>query len=59
MTEGFIPPHGGYEELLSYQKAKIVYDGTARFCERFLQKHDRTYDQTLTEQDLLKMLEVR
>lgn len=45
MTQGFIPPHGGYEELLSYQKAKIVYDGTARFCERFLQKRDRTYDQ--------------
>jgi len=45
MTEGFIPPHGGYEQLLSYQKAKIVYDGTVRFCERFLQKRDRTYDQ--------------
>lgn len=44
MTEGFIPPHGGYEQLLSYQKAKVVYDGTVRFCERFLQKRDRTYD---------------
>jgi four helix bundle suffix protein len=45
MTEGFIPAHGGYETLLSYQKAKIVYDGTARFCKRFVQKRDRTYDQ--------------
>ena len=45
MTTGFIPAHGGYEELLSYQKAKVVYDGTARFCERFVQKRDRTYDQ--------------
>jgi four helix bundle suffix protein len=45
MTERFIPPHGGYENLLSFQKARIVYDGTARFCERFLRKSDRTYDQ--------------
>ena len=45
MSNGFIPPHGGYEELLSYRKAKVVYDGTVRFCERFLQKRDRTYDQ--------------
>jgi len=45
MTEGFIPPHGGYETLLSYQKAKVVYDGTVRFCERFVEKRDRTYDQ--------------
>jgi four helix bundle suffix protein len=45
MTEHFIPPHGGYEDLLSYQKAKVVYDGTVRFCERFLEKRDRTYDQ--------------
>jgi four helix bundle suffix protein len=43
--EKFIPPHGGYEDLLSFQKARIVYDGTVRFCERFLQKRDRTYDQ--------------
>jgi four helix bundle suffix protein len=44
-TEKFIPPHGGYEKLLSFQKARIVYDGTVRFCERFLQKRDRTHDQ--------------
>ncbi len=45
MTERFIPPHGGYEDLLSFQKARIVYDGTVKFCERFLKKSDRTYDQ--------------
>lgn len=45
MTEHFIPPHGGYEQLLSFQKARIVYDGTVKFCERFLKKSDRTYDQ--------------
>jgi hypothetical protein len=34
----FIPAHGGYENLLSFQKARIVYDGTVRFCERFLKE---------------------
>jgi four helix bundle suffix protein len=43
--EGFIPPHGGYQDLLSYQKAQIVYDATVYFCARFLDKKDRTYDQ--------------
>lgn len=42
---GSIPPHGNYRELLSYQKAEVVYDLTFRFCQRFLSKHDRTVDQ--------------
>lgn len=45
MSESFIPLHGGYENLLSFQKARIVYDGTVRFCERFLSRGDRTIDQ--------------
>jgi four helix bundle suffix protein len=45
VPQNFIPPHGGYEELLSFQKARIVYDGTVRFCERFLEKRDRTVSQ--------------
>lgn len=46
MSDGsFIPPHGNYAELLSYQKAEIVYDLTFRFCGRFLTKGDRTVDQ--------------
>jgi four helix bundle suffix protein len=45
MTQRFIPAHGGYEDLLSFQKARIVYDGTVKFCERFLDKRDRTVDQ--------------
>lgn len=44
-SEGFIPAHGGYENLVSFQKARIVYDGTVKFCGRFLDKRDRTYDQ--------------
>lgn len=43
----FIPPHGGYEKLLSFQKARIVYDGTVYFCSRFLEKRDRTNDQMI------------
>lgn len=45
MSSGFIPKHGGYRDLLSYRKALTVYDATVRFCERFLQKRDRTVDQ--------------
>ncbi len=47
MSEGFIPPHGGYADLLSYQKAEIVYDATVHFCNRFLDKRDRTRDQMI------------
>ncbi|MCM2358862.1 MAG: four helix bundle suffix domain-containing protein [Geobacteraceae bacterium] len=45
MTEGFIPPHGGYQKLLSYQKAEIVYDATVYFCDRFIDRRSRTHDQ--------------
>jgi four helix bundle suffix protein len=27
-ANGFLPPHGNYRELLSYQKAEVVYDLT-------------------------------
>jgi four helix bundle suffix protein len=47
VPQNFIPPHGGYEDLLSFQKARIVYDGTVCFCERFLKKRDRTVDQMM------------
>lgn len=46
VAEGFIPPHGGYKNLLSYQKALIVFDGTVFFVRRWLPKFgDRTVDQ--------------
>ena len=42
----FIPPHGGYESLLSYQKAVVVYVGTCFFVKKWLPRHgDRTVDQ--------------
>ena len=43
----FIPAHGGYEDLLSFQKARIVYDGTVLFCGRYIGKRDRTHDQMI------------
>lgn len=45
MADGFIPPHGGYRNLLSYRKAEIVYDGTVSFCDRFIDRRSRTHDQ--------------
>ncbi len=43
--KGFIPPHGGYENLLSYRKSQIIYDATVRFCDRFIERRSRTHDQ--------------
>jgi four helix bundle protein len=45
VPRSFIPRHGGYKNLLSYQKAEIVYDATVRFCDRFIERGDRTRDQ--------------
>lgn len=44
-SKGFIPAHGGYKNLITYQKAEIIYDGTIYFTKRFFQKYDRTIDQ--------------
>ncbi len=40
-----IPPHGGYRGLQSYWMSEIVYDATAAFCDRFIDKRSRTHDQ--------------
>jgi restriction system protein len=40
-----IPAHGGYRELKSYQNAEIVYDGTVKFCDKFIDRRSRTHDQ--------------
>jgi four helix bundle suffix protein len=44
-SPGFLHQGGNYRELLSYRKAEIIYDFTFRFCERFLNRGDRTIDQ--------------
>ncbi len=43
----FLPRTGNYTQLLSYKKAEIVYDVTFRFCDRFLERGDRTVDQMI------------
>lgn len=43
--EGFIPPHGGYRSLITFQKSEIIFDGTHYFTKRFFTKYDRTIDQ--------------
>lgn len=47
MTDTFIPKHGGYQRLLSYQKAEIVYDATLYFCNHFIDRRSRTHDQMI------------
>lgn len=47
MSRRFIPPHGGYKQLLSYQRAEIVYDGTVYFCDHFIDQRSRTHDQMI------------
>jgi four helix bundle suffix protein len=44
-SEGFIPPHGGYQNLLAYHKALVVFDATVYFCDRFVDRKSRTHDQ--------------
>lgn len=44
-TEGFIPKHGGYHNLITYQKAEIIFDATNYFTKRAFRRFDRTIDQ--------------
>ncbi|NLA87586.1 MAG: four helix bundle protein [Clostridiales bacterium] len=45
MTEPLIPKHGGYRNLKSFQVAEVIYDGTVRFCEKYIDRSSRTRDQ--------------
>jgi len=47
MSESFLPKHGGYKKLLSYQKAEIIFEATVYFCERFIDRRSRTHDQMI------------
>jgi len=40
-----IPPHGGFRKLLSFQKARLIYDVTVLFCDRYVERGSRTRDQ--------------
>ncbi len=43
--DSLIPPHGGYKKLRTYKLGNLIYDATAAFCEQYLERKDRTYDQ--------------
>jgi four helix bundle suffix protein len=44
-SEPLIPKHGGYRRLKSFQVARLIYDLTVRFCDRYIGKRSRTHDQ--------------
>ena len=44
MPEKLIRPAGNYRKLLSYQKTEVIYEMTFYFCQKYLQKGDRTID---------------
>ena len=39
------PKHGGYRKLKSFQLARLAYDFTVRFCDRYVEPRSRTRDQ--------------
>ena len=39
--------NSNYEKLLCYQKSVVIFDLTYHFCNRFIEKRDRTYDQMI------------
>lgn len=43
--EPLLPKHGGYRNLKSFQTARLVYDITVRFSERYIDQFSRTRDQ--------------
>ena len=45
MPPDLIPPHGGYSKLVTYKLGNLIYDATASFCEQFISRKDRTFDQ--------------
>ncbi|MFP4026209.1 MAG: four helix bundle suffix domain-containing protein [Candidatus Brocadiia bacterium] len=45
MSDDLIPAHGGYRNLKTFQIARLIYDITVRFCDRYIDKRSRTYDQ--------------
>ena len=45
MSPGFIPPHGGYENLHSYKKALIIFLATYYLAAKWVRRGSRTRDQ--------------
>jgi four helix bundle protein len=43
--EPVVPKHGGCRKLKTFQLARLVYDVTVRFCNRYVDRGSRTHDQ--------------
>lgn len=43
--EPLLRQHGGFRQLKSFQLARLVYDITVRFCDRYVARRSRTHDQ--------------
>lgn len=43
--EELMPRRGNYKKLISYRKADVIFQITYYFCDRYLPKGDRTWDQ--------------
>ena len=41
------PEEGGYSELESFQAARLAYDVTVRFCNRYIEKRNRSHEQMI------------
>lgn len=44
-TEKLIPKHGGFRKLKTFQLARLIFDITIRFCDKFIASRSRTHDQ--------------
>lgn len=45
MSSAFLPPAGGYRDLLAFRLTEIIYDLTVVFTRRFVPRDSRTTDQ--------------
>lgn len=45
MPPDLIPPHGGYSKLVTYKLGNLIYDATVSFCDHYISRKDRTFDQ--------------
>ena len=44
-SQGLIPEHGGYRSLKGFQVARLAYDVTVLFVDRYIDRYSRTQDQ--------------
>ncbi len=43
--DSLIPKHGGYRNLKSFKIARLIFDVTVHFCNRYIDRRSRTHDQ--------------